>query len=548
MEKDDEDSEYIEADKKIKRRKKVDIMSSISLTSDRVNVSVRGRTMIAASTANALGVDLADTNISKSTAWRKAQEVRSKTSAKIKEDFKCPEYCTVHWDGKTLTLKRNKKTNRVCVYLTGVGADSSRKLLGVPETPSGTGAAEAKVVTDMLTSWDVMDEVVGIVFDTTSSNTGAEKGACKFVEEWRGSPILWLACRHHIAELHMMRAVEAILGSTTDPGVKLFKRLKKEWADLEINLDNLAIIDISSLDTKLREEAEAVLAWAQDQLAKGTWPREDYKELLELMIVYLGGPVPGFTFKMPGADHHARWMSKAIYFLKIKLLSKVFDLSDEERFIVDEISKFTALLYVKYWLQTPLSSSAARHDLEFMTKVLHYRLTNSSVAFHVLQSVHRHLWYLTPQLIPIALTDPGLEDSSKEMIAKALHSSSQQKICSGKPTFPTLSHVAGEMRKNMQDLVTPDSWLVFQLLGLEGSQDWLQTPASLWKLFAEYRKLEEFSSNLPVCNDIAERGIHLMTDFIKHCESEDQRQALFQCVEFHRELVPDCTKQSLLLC
>ena len=91
----------------------------------------------------------------------------------------------------------------------------------------------------------------------------------------------------------------------------------------------------------------------------------------------------------------------------------------------------------------------------------------------------------------------------------------------------------------MQDLVTPDSWLVFQLLGLEGSQDWLQTPASLWKLFAEYRKLEEFSSNLPVCNDIAERGIHLMTDFIKHCESEDQRQALFQCVEFHRELVPD---------
>ena len=82
----------------------------------------------------------------------------------------------------------------------------------------------------------------------------------------------------------------------------------------------------------------------------------------------------------------------------------------------------------------------------------------------------------------------------------------------------------------MASLVSEDSWLVFNLLGLEGDHDWLQAPASLWPRFEEYRTLHEFASNISVCNDIAERGIHLMTDFIGHFESEEQRQALFQGV------------------
>ena len=127
-----------------------------------------------------------------------------------------------------------------------------RKLLGVPETPSGTGAAEAAVVTKMLTDWGVKDEVVGMVFDTTSSNTGKESGACKFIEELQ-SPILWVACRHHIAELHIGKVFHTVFGTTTDPGVGMFRRLKKEWADLQIDLDDLVIFDISLLDPKLQE-------------------------------------------------------------------------------------------------------------------------------------------------------------------------------------------------------------------------------------------------------------------------------------------------------
>ena len=154
-------------------------MGPITLTSDRVWASFQARAMIAASTVNALGLDIADTNISVTTAWRRAQDVRLKTSSNIKQNYKPPENSIVHWDGKIVNLKGNSTSNRVCVYVSGAGNDTSKKLLSVPETPNGTGEAEARVVTDSLESWNIKEEVKGIVFDTTSSNSGAHSGACK---------------------------------------------------------------------------------------------------------------------------------------------------------------------------------------------------------------------------------------------------------------------------------------------------------------------------------------------------------------------------------
>ena len=115
----------------------------------------------------------------------------------------------------------------------------------------------------------------------------------------------------------MMRAVLAVMGDTTNRFVWLFRPFKKEWSSLEIDLANPAKLDIRSLDSKYQEEAASVLAWAQEQLPKETWPSDDYKEMLELMMVYLGDTVTVLTFKIPGADSNAKWRSKVLYDLKI---------------------------------------------------------------------------------------------------------------------------------------------------------------------------------------------------------------------------------------
>ena len=263
---------------------------------------------------------------------------------------------------------------------------------------------------------------------------------CRFLEVWMDCPILWLACRRHIAELHTSHASKAITGATKDPGVALFRRLKDQWYGLKINYDELVKWDFGGAPSELQEVASEVLTWAQAELKNGTFPRDDYKELIELLVVSLGGEVKGFTFKLPGPDHNARWMAKRIYYLKLKLVSKVFAMSVEEMNQVNQMAEYVILFDAKNWFVSPLPASAARHDLDFMSSIIRYRTVNPKASYAVLGSCYRHLWYITPQLITLALVDTGLEAQSRDEMAKALFSNERSDVKSGKPIFPVLSN------------------------------------------------------------------------------------------------------------
>ena len=404
------------------RLKKIDVMGAISRTADARGLSLRDRVAVGASVANVMKVDINQTNISTTSAHRKAKVERKRIAKIVRDDFKCPGLVSLHWDGKTLTVRGKIKSNRIAVYLTGTDGQKYRKLLGIPETPSGSGEAEAKVVKKAMMDWDVKEQCINLVFDTTSSNSSPEVGACMHLELYVGHPMLWSGCRHHVYELYIKKASDVIMGATESPGVMLFKGLEKAWHQLEIDYEDLRLFDYSSVPEWLAEEALEVMRWGEEMLAKGTWPRADYQEFLQLVVVALGGRVEGFRFRLPGADHHARWMSKGIYFIKIWLLSKIFKLSKEEEACLRRIVTFTLILYAKAWLLAPLSASAARNDLTFQKKVLQYREVEPKVAYEVLAVIRRHQWYLTGQAIPLALADLGLQVEEREELARSIHS------------------------------------------------------------------------------------------------------------------------------
>ena len=69
---------------------------------------------------------------------------------------------------------------------------------------------------ETIQSWNVSpSEIIAMVWDTTSSNTGIHKGSATKFEESLQRAILWLACRHHIGELHIKHANIAVRGATT---------------------------------------------------------------------------------------------------------------------------------------------------------------------------------------------------------------------------------------------------------------------------------------------------------------------------------------------
>jgi len=110
-----------------------------------------------------------------------------------------------------------------------------------------------------------------------------------------------------------------------------------------------------------------------DDATKSQQPRGDYLELLHLSWTFLGG-VPGscVKFRAPGAMHHARWMAKAIYSLKVYMFQDQFVLTAAEKKGVTDISLFVALIYSHYWNEEPVAERARLNDARLLAQIQAY--------------------------------------------------------------------------------------------------------------------------------------------------------------------------------
>ena len=59
---------------------------------------------------------------------------------------------------------------------------------------------------NLLKKWNCVNNIYGMVFDTTICNTGHLSGACMTLQKCLGKPIFCLACMHHVLELLLDKA------------------------------------------------------------------------------------------------------------------------------------------------------------------------------------------------------------------------------------------------------------------------------------------------------------------------------------------------------
>ena len=90
---------------------------------------------------------------------------------------------------------------------------------------------QVATINTILASWGLLPCIVGMVMDTTVSNTGVIKGAASKLEQILKHPVLWIGCRHHTCELHIKHACIACRGDVFIKGKdnQLLKRLHTEW-------------------------------------------------------------------------------------------------------------------------------------------------------------------------------------------------------------------------------------------------------------------------------------------------------------------------------
>jgi len=520
-----------------KRGRKSVVSSQLSAMLDRTGVSDRAAMMIVFETSRALGHDPQALALNRSTIQRQRQQHRKASAASIKEAFKPSTTLTVHWDGKLMhDLTGTGKVERLPILVSTMG---EKKLLAIPKISTGTGQAIANAVYNGIREWGLDNLIRSMCFDTTSSNTGRLLGACTFLEQLLGRSLLHFGCRHHILELVLAAAFGECMGPTNAPEILMFQRFRGQWA----SIDQESYNDISSDDfskSELTDVRDEVIEFCKQQLLDHQ-PRDDYRDLLKLIQIFLGSPQPhGVKFRAPGPMHQARWMAKAIYSLKVWLFRFQFKLTAKESKGLRDINIFLAKVYLKFWFQAPVASMAARNDLQLLQQLDVY--PQRAISTVTCRKIAGQLWYLSEDLILLSLFDRQVNVATKRAMLKA----STETEGESDPLKRAVVDLAIIQQKTLVDFVSKGSRKMFATLGLPDG--FLNEDPDSWDDREDYKTADAVVCSLAVINDHAERGVTLINDATQsgRFRDEEQLQYALQVIEENRLNFPDAKKSTLL--
>lgn len=270
-------------------------------------------------------------------------------------------------------------------------------------------------------------------------------------------------------------------------------------------------------------------------------PRDDYKELMELCLIILGHPIENYTFKTPGPTHHARWMSKIIYSLKIYLFRDQFQLSPEEIDNFKEMCLFASLIYIKAWIQCPLASDAAVNDLNFFKQLKKYAVVSETVSDTAIEKFENHLWYLGPELVVHSLFSNKLLPNEKFKILQNMKKYEKDWKLHG----IRLQDITNLHKKKLSDLIGYQSMNAVKCLQLNLDFMYNLEPRK-WSDSEDYKIAKSFVDDIDVVNDAAERSLALMTIYNDTLtRNENKKQLVLQVVEDNRKRIKGCKKQTL---
>lgn len=145
-----------------------------------------------------------------------------------------------------------------------------------------------------------------------------------------------------------------------------------------------------------------------------------------------------------------------------------------------------------------------------------------------------------------------IEKRKKKMVQKLfdtsnneLDSSDDSQIYNSKKLVVAEKDVPNLFDHGLEQFVNPSSISFFLKLGLDTS--WLKDDCENWQENINYQVCLNAVNNLPVVNDVAERGVKLMQEYNDlFTKDEDQKQFIIQILDDYRVRNIKNTKESLL--
>lgn len=199
---------------------------------------------------------------------------------------------------------------------------------------------------------------------------------------------------------------------------------------------------------------------------------------------------------------------------------------------------FVVRIYLENWFLCQIANKAPANDLKLLKNLEKYKEVDGEIGMAVQKKFLRHLWYINENNVALAFFD---DDVSIEMKRKMILNL-QQTGHPDKPQRITLP-IDRIMTAELCDFVSVHTYFFFdtvlneRLLGI--NREFLTADPSTWDTNENYITAKEVVSNLKIVNDIAERGIALITRFnaiLTH--QEKQKQFILHAIEQHCNNMP----------
>ena len=201
---------------------------------------------------------------------------------------------------------------------------------------------------------------------------------------------------------------------------------------------------------------------------------------------------------------------------------------------------FAVRVYLKAWITAPSASNAPYNDIHLLQSLIDYTTIHPAIAKIASEKFSNHLWYLSEDLIGLALFDSRVSLSTKRLMVKAMREvdgveDAPKRIAVSLKTFK---------EKKLEDFVSKKSMVLMEKMQMPTS--FLQVDPSTWATHVDFVTSLEIVQEMKVVNDYAERGVALVQEFSGLLtRNEDQLQFLLQVVAEHRRAFPNSRKQTV---
>src|SRR6218665_176720 len=186
---------------------------------------------------------------------------------------------------------------------------------------------------------------------------------------------------------------------------------------------------------------------------------------------------------------------RSIYAIKMWLFRDHFRrMTASEKRGIRDLATFAVIIHFKTWITVPTGAEAPLNDFRLMFELLKY--PHEAISRTTSKKLGRHLWYISEELVGLALFDPRVSLEIKRLMLAAMED-------------PAPDHPPKRPEVN--------SAAFLSTLGLE------QFCTSEWGEEETFQEALRIINGLAVVNDRAKRGVALIQEFNKKLTSGEEQ-------------------------